>query len=179
MPENKGKSSANILPLCLDKDMDGAAMEEIGEKATGDGKEKKNILIVEDNPEILRYLTDELGEIYNVWEARHGGEALEVVKEQEIDLILTDIMMPVMDGLQLCNQIKQNVRTCHIPVFILSAKADLEEQLEGLQIGADDYISKPFVMAVIKTKIRNMFRTRYRSLQHYSKSLEVEPEKCL
>lgn len=177
MPENKGKFSANILPLCLDKGMDGAAMEEIGEKATGDGKEKKNILIVEDNPEILRYLTDELGEIYNVWEARHGGEALEVVKEQEIDLILTDIMMPVMDGLQLCSQIKQNVRTCHIPVFILSAKADLEEQLEGLQIGADDYISKPFVMAVIKTKIRNMFRTRYRSLQHYSKSLEVEPEK--
>lgn len=177
IPENKEKSSANILPLCLEKDMDEPAMEETVEKAEDAGKEKKNILIVEDNPEILRYLTDELGEIYNVWEARHGGEALEVVKEQEIDLILTDIMMPVMDGLQLCSQIKQNVRTCHIPVFILSAKADLEEQLEGLQIGADDYISKPFVMAVIKAKIRNMFRTRYRSLQHYSKSLEVEPEK--
>ena len=82
-----------------------------------------------------------------------------------------------MDGLQLCTQIKQNVRTCHIPVMILSAKADLEEQLEGLQIGADDYIPKPFVMAVVRTKIRNMFRTRYRALQHYSKSLEVEPEK--
>lgn len=176
-PDNKGKFSANILPLCVDKDMDVVAVEEVGDKTVGDRKEKKNILIVEDNPEILGYLTDELGETYNVWEARHGKEAFEVVKEQEIDLILTDIMMPVMDGLQLCSQIKQNVRTCHIPVFILSAKVDLEEQLEGLQIGADDYISKPFVMAVLKTKIRNMFRTRYRSLQHYSKSLEVEPEK--
>lgn len=85
--------------------------------------------------------------------------------------------MPVMDGLQLCSQIKQNVRTCHIPVVILSAKADLKEQLEGLHTGADDYISKPFVMAVIKAKIHNMFRTRYRVIQYYSKSLEVEPEK--
>lgn len=178
MPKkNEGKLSANVLPLCLDKDMDIPAMEDTTEKAEDTGKEKKNILIAEDNPEILRYLTDELGEIYNVWEAKHGGEALEIVKEQEIDLILTDIMMPVMDGLQLCSQIKQNVRTCHIPVIILSAKADLDEQLEGLQIGADDYIPKPFVMAVVKTKIRNMFRTRYRAIQYYSKSLEVEPEK--
>lgn len=74
------------------------------------------------------------------------------MKEQETDLILTDVMMPVMDGLQLCKQIKQNLRTCHIPIIILSAKADLKEQLEGLQVGADDYIPKPFSMAVIATK---------------------------
>lgn len=74
------------------------------------------------------------------------------MKEQEADLILTDVMMPVMDGLQLCKQIKQNLRTCHIPIIILSAKADLKEQLEGLQVGADDYIPKPFSMAVITTK---------------------------
>lgn len=177
IPEHKGKLSESVLPLYADKDMDDLEREEAPEKAASMGQEKKNILVVEDNPDILRYLVDELGETYNVWEAKHGGEALEVVKEQEIDLILTDIMMPVMDGLQLCTQIKQNVRTCHIPVMILSAKADLEEQLEGLQIGADDYIPKPFVMAVVRTKIRNMFRTRYRALQHYSKSLEVEPEK--
>lgn len=99
------------------------------------------------------------------------------MKEQEADLILTDVMMPVMDGLQLCKQIKQNLRTCHIPIIILSAKADLKEQLEGLQVGADDYIPKPFSMAVIATKIRNLFRTRYRAIEHYSNSLEVEPEK--
>ena len=178
MPKDNKKLSANMLPMFLDQDLEEpSVMEETDEKVANDGKEKKNILIVEDDLEILHYLTDELGEIYNVWEAGHGGEALEIVKEQEIDLVLTDIMMPVMDGLQLCRQIKQNARTCHIPVIILSAKADLDEQLEGLQTGADDYISKPFVMAVIKAKIQNMFRTRYRALQYYSKSLEVEPEK--
>lgn len=85
--------------------------------------------------------------------ADNGEEALATIKEQEIDLILTDVMMPVMDGLQLCKQIKQNLRTCHIPIIILSAKTDLKEQLEGLQVGADDYIPKPFSMAVIATKL--------------------------
>ena len=101
---------------------------------------------------------------------------MSIVKEQEVSLILTDVMMPVMDGLQLCKQIKQNLRTCHIPVIILSAKTDLKEQLEGLQVGADDYIPKPFSMIMIATKIKNLFRTRYRAIEHYSNSLEVEPE---
>lgn len=140
-------------------------------------KRKENILIVEDNPDIRQYLSDELGKSYHVLTADNGEEALATIKEQEIDLILTDVMMPVMDGLQLCKQIKQNLRTCHIPIIILSAKADLKEQLEGLQVGADDYIPKPFSMAVIATKIRNLFRTRYRAIEHYSNSLEVEPEK--
>lgn len=175
--EHRGKHSVNIQPMYVEKD-DGMLPEpETAGDAPEAEKRRENILIVEDNPEILRYLSGELGKTYKVWEAGHGGEALEVVAEQEIDLILTDVMMPVMDGLQLCRQIKQNVRTCHIPVFILSAKIDLDEQLEGLQIGADDYIPKPFVLEMVKTKIRNRFRTRYRALQHYSKSLEVEPEK--
>lgn len=174
---NRDKHSASVLPLCLDKYEEESFVEDKAENTVEAGKE--NILIVEDNPEILNYLSDELGKTYNVWEAKHGGEALEVIKEQEIDLILTDVMMPVMDGLQLCRQIKQNVRTCHIPVMILSAKADLNEQLEGLQTGADDYIPKPFMLAMVKTKIKNRFRTRYRALQYYSKSLEVEPEKML
>ena len=175
--ENKGKHSVSIQPLYMETDDEEILIEENDENALEAEKQKENVLIVEDNPEILRYLSDELGETYKVWEAKQGEEALEIVKEQEIDLILTDVMMPVMDGLQLCKRIKQNVRTCHIPVFILSAKVDLDEQLEGLQIGADDYIPKPFVMAMVKTKIRNNFRTRYRALQYYSKSLEVEPEK--
>ena len=147
------------------------------ETAESDGTRKEKILIVEDNLDIRRYLSDELGKSYHISEAGNGEEALALMKEQEADLILTDVMMPVMDGLQLCKQIKQNLRTCHIPIIILSAKADLKEQLEGLQVGADDYIPKPFSMAVITTKIRNLFRTRYRAIEHYSNSLEVEPEK--
>ncbi len=86
-------------------------------------------------------------------------------------------MMPVMDGLQLCKLIKQNLQTCHIPVIVLSAKADLKEQLEGLQVGADDYIPKPFSLVMVATKIKNLFRTRRRAIDFYSKSMEIEPEK--
>ena len=95
----------------------------------------------------------------------------------EVDIIITDVMMPVMDGIKLCKNVKQNIRTCHIPVIILSAKTDIKDQLEGLQVGADDYIPKPFAIAVITSKIQNMMRTRRHMLERYAKSLEVEPEK--
>lgn len=147
------------------------------ETAAKDRQNKESILIVEDNTDIRQYLCEELGKTYHILKAENGEEALSIVKEQEVSLILTDVMMPVMDGLQLCKQIKQNLRTCHIPVIILSAKTDLKEQLEGLQVGADDYIPKPFSMIMIATKIKNLFRTRYRAIEHYSNSLEVEPEK--
>ena len=138
---------------------------------------KETVLIVEDNTDIRQYLNDELGKFFHILKAGNGEEALAIIKEQEIDLILTDVMMPVMDGLQLCKQIKQNLSTCHIPIIILSAKTDLKEQLEGLQVGADDYIPKPFSITVIKTKIKNLFRTRYRAIEHYSKSLDIDPGK--
>lgn len=138
---------------------------------------KETVLIVEDNTDIQQYLNNELGKFFHILKAGNGEEALAIIKEQEIDLILTDVMMPVMDGLQLCKQIKQNLSTCHIPIIILSAKTDLKEQLEGLQVGADDYIPKPFSITVIKTKIKNLFRTRYRAIEHYSKSLNIDPGK--
>lgn len=138
---------------------------------------QETILVVEDNADIRQYLSEELRKNYRILEAENGEKALELVKEQEVSLILTDVMMPVMDGLQLCKQIKQNLNTCHIPVIILSAKAELNEQLEGLQVGADDYIPKPFSMTLVTTKIKNLFRTRHRVIQYYSNSLEIEPEK--
>lgn len=138
---------------------------------------RESILIVEDNVDILQYLSEELGKTYHILKAGNGEAAMNIINEQEVDLILTDVMMPVMDGLQLCKQIKQNLRTSHIPVIILSAKTDIKEQLEGLQVGADDYIPKPFSLAIVTTKIKNLFRTRYRIIEYYSKSLEIEPEK--
>lgn len=140
-------------------------------------KKRESILIVEDNNDIRHYLSNELRQSYLTLEAENGEEALNILKEHEIDLILTDVMMPVMDGLKLCKHIKQNLYTCHIPIIMLSAKADLKEQLEGLQMGADDYIPKPFSMTLITAKIRNLFRTRHRAIEHYSNSMEIEPEK--
>lgn len=158
-----------------------AGPDAVGEENAAVGEEKagaEKILIVEDNAEIRRYLCDELGKNYCMLHAGNGAEALDVMKANpEIDLVLTDVMMPVMDGLQLCKRIKQNLGTCHIPVIILSAKTEPVEQLEGLQMGADDYIPKPFPMPLVRTKIRNLFRTRRRVIDRYSNSLEVEPEK--
>ena len=82
-----------------------------------------------------------------------------------------------MDGVRLCKLVKQNLRTCHIPVYMLSAKVDIKYQLEGLQVGADDYIAKPFSMEVLRTKILNMLRTRYRIFERYSNMTEIRPEK--
>ena len=143
---------------------------------TGD-KTRGTILIVEDNNEIRHYLSSGLAELFNTLEAGNGEEALEKLKENEVDIIVTDVMMPVMDGIKLCKNVKQNIRTCHIPVIILSAKSETKDQMEGLQMGADDYIPKPFSLAILTTKIQNMMRTRRRMLERYSKSLEVEPEK--
>ena len=140
------------------------------ETIEGGDKKRGTILIVEDNNEIRHYLSSGLAELFNTLEAGNGEEALEKLKDNEVDIIVTDVMMPVMD-------VKQNIRTCHIPVIILSAKSEVKDQMEGLQMGADDYIPKPFSLAILTTKIQNMMRTRRRMLERYSKSLEVEPEK--
>lgn len=145
--------------------------------ATATQNKRGTILIVEDSKELRQFLAGGLSSLFGVLEAENGQKALDIIKEHEVDLIITDVMMPVMDGVKLCKLVKQNLRTCHIPVYMLSAKADVKYQLEGLHVGADDYIAKPFSIEVLKAKTLNMLRTRYRIFEHYSKVTEVEPEK--
>lgn len=135
------------------------------------------VLVAEDNEELRRYIVQGLSEQFNVLEAENGQKALEVLKNTEVDLIVTDVMMPIMDGIKLCKSVKQNLRTCHIPVYMLSAKSDVKYQLKGLQVGADDYIPKPFSIEVLKAKILNALRMRYRIFERYSNTVEIEPEK--
>lgn len=135
------------------------------------------ILIVEDHAEISAYLSESLSGKYHVLTAANGQLGLEIVQTETVDLVLSDVMMPVMDGLKMCKAIKQNIQTSHIPVIILSAKADIHEQLEGLKTGADDYIPKPFSLDLVKTKIANILRTRYQLIENHKKSLEIHPEK--
>jgi Signal transduction histidine kinase len=140
-------------------------------------KKRGTVLVVEDNLEIQHYLMEGLSGMFNVAGAANGEEALAYLKENEVDLVITDVMMPVMDGIKFTKQVKQNIRTCHIPVFILSAKTDIRDQLGGLQVGADDYVPKPFTLSVLTAKIQNTLRTRRRTYERYSNSMEVEPEK--
>lgn len=154
-------------------------VEIVEEEATDkkEGSKHGTILIVEDNEELRQYLSNGLSSQFNLIEAENGQKALDLLKDNDVDLILSDVMMPVMDGVKLCKLVKQNLRTCHIPVYLLSAKVDIKYQLKGLQVGADDYIPKPFSMEVLVAKILNMLRTRYRIFERYSNTIEVEPEK--
>lgn len=135
------------------------------------------LLVVEDNEDVLSYLEERLSRHHQVVKAKNGVDALEKLKNNEVDLIITDVMMPEMDGVKFCKTIKQNVQTSHIPVIMLSAKSNIEDQLVGLKVGADDYVPKPFTFSVLRMKIQNMLRSRRMMLEHYSTSLEVEPEK--
>ena len=153
---------------------------EITEVSSGEKEESNKhgtILIVEDNKELRQYLSNGLSVQFNLIEAENGQKALDLLKDNDVDLILSDVMMPVMDGVKFCKLVKQNLKTCHIPVYLLSAKVDIKYQLKGLQVGADDYIPKPFSMEILVAKMLNMLRTRYRIFERYSNTLEVEPEK--
>lgn len=167
------------------EDLASAMVEDLGRDKQQEGmhqlvdpeKHKSRILIVEDNEEVRNYISSGLKDVFEVYTASHGVEGLELLKHQEVDAIVTDVMMPIMDGLKFCKLVKQQLATCHIPVYMLSAKSEVKFQLEGLQVGADDYIEKPFSLAVLKNKIQNLLHTRYRNYAKYSHSLEVEPEK--
>ena len=136
---------------------------------TGNGEEKKvkvtkkyHILIVEDNEEIRNYLSKEFEEKYYVTESCNGKEALSMIFEKAPDLIISDIMMPETDGLTLCQKVKQNVNLNHIPVILLTAKTGEEDNLEGLNTGADAYIMKPFNIEILQKTAENLIDTRQR-----------------
>lgn len=152
-------------------------LEPVAEENTEANATRGTILVVEDNEEIRHYLKSGLSKVFNVILAENGEVALKQLKDNEVDIVITDVMMPVMDGIKLCKHIKQNISTSHIPVIMLSAKTDVSAQMEAFGTGADDYILKPFSMTVVIGKIQNMMRTRQRMIEHYSKELEVVPEK--
>lgn len=123
---------------------------------------KPVILVVEDHEDVRSYLENELRDRYQVLVAAHGLDGLNTAMEQIPDLIVSDVMMPFMDGVALCKELKQNERTAHIPVLLLTAKTDDQHQIEGLQSGADMYVSKPFSMEVLKAQISGLLENRAR-----------------
>jgi CheY-like chemotaxis protein len=103
-----------------------------------------SLLIVDDHASIISLLDNILSDKYTVHKARNGRKALEILEEEKIDLVISDVIMPDMDGLTLCKTIKENIQSSHIPVILLTAKGEIENRIDGLQVGADSYIPKPF-----------------------------------
>jgi ligand-binding sensor domain-containing protein/signal transduction histidine kinase/DNA-binding response OmpR family regulator len=121
---------------------------------------KPVILIVEDNMEILNYLGRELSVSYNVIRALDGQQAIEVMQNENVQLVISDIMMPVMDGIQLCRKMKNDVQFSHIPIILLTAKNSVNAKIEGLEVGADAYIEKPFSLDHLSAQIANLINNR-------------------
>jgi signal transduction histidine kinase/ligand-binding sensor domain-containing protein/DNA-binding response OmpR family regulator len=139
----------------------------------------KRLMIVEDDEEIRNYLNDQLSQKYDVQLAENGKEAWDSLNEKEVDLILSDVMMPQIDGVTLCKMVKQNIHFSHIPFILLTAKNDISDQLKGLQTGADDYIGKPFVYSIIDTKITNIFRQHSRIIARYATNPDLDPHELV
>ena len=120
-----------------------------------------SILVCDDEKDIVSALKIYLmADGYQVFEAYNGKEALEVLKEQDIHLVLMDIMMPEMDGIGLCRRVKEDVRTSHIPVILLTAKDSIRDKEEGYDSGADSYLTKPFSATLLNSRVRNLLDMR-------------------
>ena len=133
------------------------------------------IILVEDNPDIRFYLKDNLKSEYQIFEASNGLEAWNLTLKEMPDLIVSDIMMPVMDGLELCRKIKTDNRTSHVPVILLTAKTTDQQKYEGLETGADDYITKPFNFEILEVRIRNLIKQRAKLRNYFHHSQELQP----
>lgn len=138
--------------------------------------EKYSLLIVEDNEDIKVYLKSLLKSKYNIITAKNGKEGLEKLSQEEIDLIISDIMMPEFDGLKLCKEVKSNFETSHIPVLLLTAKTLKKSELTGYESGADDYITKPFDPEILELKIKNIFDTREKLKARFMKDFKFKPK---
>jgi adenylate cyclase len=132
----------------------------ITDATIADGEERATVLVVDDNTDIRNYLQVCLHSTFNILQAGDGAEGLEMAQQHLPDLIISDIMMPGMDGYQLCQTIRQDEKLKHIPVIFLTAKASDEMKLEGLEIGADDYLAKPFNARELLARSKNLITLR-------------------
>lgn len=131
---------------------------------------KPTILLVDDNSEILEVLAEDLGERYNVRTALNGRQALDLLSQDAVQLIVSDVMMPVMDGFELCRLIKSDFEHSHIPVILLTAKNSLQSKIEGLEMGADAYIEKPFDTDHLLAQIASLLGNRNKVKAYFAQS---------
>ncbi len=162
--------------LSVDEVTEQETEQQLDKKPDGDMPAPEKILLVDDNHEVREFLRVSLEPEYDVIEAEDGLAGLKMAKEEVPDLIINDIMMPGMDGVELTEKLKTDDITCHIPVILLTAKNTVEFKIKGLEIGADDYICKPFNVKLLKIRIRNLIDSRKMLQQKFRKDILLEPK---
>jgi signal transduction histidine kinase/ligand-binding sensor domain-containing protein/DNA-binding response OmpR family regulator len=148
----------------------GAATSEIMEKP-----DARIMLIVEDNPDVRYFIKTHFETVYRIYEARNGQEGWELALQVIPDVIISDILMPDVDGYEFCKRIKKDERTSHIPLLLLTALHSKEHEIEGLTYGADDFITKPFDISVLQRKVENMLSIRKSLRDKYTRELILKP----
>ena len=178
-PLEPGTEIGVLLPLCYQPEIYPEMSAVIGKDMEEDSKEDgispdTTILLVEDNLEILDYLRRKLQVTYRVVTAVNGQEAFEAAEKYMPDMVISDVMMPVMSGVELCMKIKNTISLSHIPVILLTAKSLAMHVEEGFDAGADDYIVKPFSLSLLRVRIRNLLAGRQRMQAVYYKRFSLE-----
>ncbi|MBD1261953.1 response regulator [Maribacter polysiphoniae] len=183
LPKGKEYFSENELLLEESKALRPSSRESFGvidsEKGEMEGQEEKSppkyksytLLIVEDNAELRNYLKDEFKEQYKVVVAKDGKEGLKIAKDILPDIILTDVIMPNMDGFMFCKFIKEDLRTSHIPLLMLTAKAKIDDRIEGIEFGADAYMVKPFDMRLLRLRLNQLITSRQIIFDKYFRNI--------
>ncbi|TRZ45081.1 hybrid sensor histidine kinase/response regulator transcription factor [Robertkochia solimangrovi] len=136
----------------------------------------RTLLIVEDNADLRNYLKNELKEQYKIITAKNGKEGLDLANENQPDVILTDVLMPEMNGFEFCKQVKSDIRTSHIPILMLTAKATINDRIEGIEIGADAYMVKPFNLKLLKLRISQLITSRQLIFNKYFSIISDLPQ---
>ncbi len=143
-------------------------------KVSKPGETGNTILLVEDEPEMMAFVSNQLRETYTVLTAGNGKEVLEILLENPVNLIVSDVMMPEMDGFELCRMLKSDITYSHIPIILLTAKADLQSKIEGIELGADAYIEKPFSIEYLLVRIVNLLTNQEKLRKAFASSPLVE-----
>lgn len=179
IPLNRERYSADEIEKYVYPPKEEAVIENTGKKTDVEKQEEPKehtILLVEDNDELLQLMVKMLKRKYNIFTATNGKEGVKVLESEYIDLTISDIMMPEMNGIEFCRHVKSNFETSHVPIILLTAKNKEEDKIEAYDAGADSFISKPFNLNVLYSKISNLLKSRERANREFKKQFVFEPQ---
>lgn len=162
-----------VLPVQKTVNLDDTEENNIAGSQSGTAN-LHSVLVVEDNEELLQLMTKLLSRDYHVFTAENGKEGVAVLENEDIDLIVSDVMMPEMDGIEFCKYVKGNLEISHIPIILLTAKNKEEDRAEAYEVGADAFISKPFNLTVLYARIRNLLKYKERMARDFKNQLVFE-----
>ncbi len=173
--ELEGGVGAADAELAVDELAETVEQPSEASKPSEGSAEKTVILVVEDNADVRNYIRQHLEPTYEVAQAKDGVEGLNIALKTIPDLIISDVMMPNLDGYELCGKLKKDINTSHIPIILLTAKAGEQDKLAGLETGADDYLIKPFNSGELLARVKNLIELRRKLHEKYHRDFLLQP----